>query len=185
MVKYEIQERKTGNIIDEFSSIEDARKALENYENEGKENFYDIIMTKEYHQKIKITKLEINEEFNSINNSDFDYLGEDSEGIRIVPFEQYGPDFEYKRTNDYSWSILAIEKGWSIYSISTYFSVDNWFIVKEGKLMSYRSMYESDKELQSFDEFKFALNQANLSLSESDENEIFNNFFKKQLINKK
>lgn len=53
MAKYIIQDREAGNIIDEFKSLEDAQRELENYENQDKRdkcytpNFYEIVERQE------------------------------------------------------------------------------------------------------------------------------------------
>ena len=51
-MKYIIQDREAGNFIDEFATLEEAKKALEAYENDDKKdgtytpNFYEIVEDK-------------------------------------------------------------------------------------------------------------------------------------------
>ena len=53
MAKYIIQDREAGNIIDEFNTLEDAQRELENYENQDKQDkcytpsFYEIVERQE------------------------------------------------------------------------------------------------------------------------------------------
>jgi len=57
-MKYIIQDRETGNVIDEFSTMTEAEKTLEDYENQDKEDgiykpeFYEIVekITANYYQ---------------------------------------------------------------------------------------------------------------------------------------